>query len=115
MALIPCPECAKSVSDQAPQCIHCGYPLASQRPSEPHRTWRCAGCHMDCADPSARVCDFCGRERSGGTVEQAGASASTSVADGVRIGVGMFIVLPLLVLGGCTLLTALMLASAGHH
>ena len=27
MALIKCPECGKEVSDKAPQCIHCGYPL----------------------------------------------------------------------------------------
>ena len=27
MALINCPECGKEVSDQAPACIHCGYPL----------------------------------------------------------------------------------------
>ena len=28
MALIHCPECGKEISDQAPACIHCGYPLA---------------------------------------------------------------------------------------
>ena len=27
MALIKCPECGKEVSDKAPACIHCGYPL----------------------------------------------------------------------------------------
>lgn len=27
MALIPCPECGKEISDQSPACIHCGYPL----------------------------------------------------------------------------------------
>ena len=27
MALISCPECGKQISDQAPACIHCGYPL----------------------------------------------------------------------------------------
>ena len=31
MALIHCPECGKEVSDQAPACIHCGYPLAKAR------------------------------------------------------------------------------------
>ena len=29
MALISCPECGKEVSDRAPACIHCGYPLSS--------------------------------------------------------------------------------------
>ncbi len=28
MALIKCPECGKDVSDRAPTCIHCGYPLS---------------------------------------------------------------------------------------
>lgn len=27
MALIKCPECGKEVSDRAPACIHCGFPL----------------------------------------------------------------------------------------
>lgn len=27
MALLECPECKNQVSDQAPACIHCGYPL----------------------------------------------------------------------------------------
>ena len=27
MALIRCPECGKEVSDKAPACVHCGYPL----------------------------------------------------------------------------------------
>ena len=28
MALIKCPECGKEISDKAPACIHCGYPLS---------------------------------------------------------------------------------------
>ena len=27
MALIKCPECGKEVSDKAPACIHCGFPM----------------------------------------------------------------------------------------
>ena len=27
MALIKCPECGKEISDKAPHCIHCGYPM----------------------------------------------------------------------------------------
>lgn len=27
MALIACPECQKQVSDAAPACPHCGYPV----------------------------------------------------------------------------------------
>ena len=26
MALLSCPECKKQISDQAPACLHCGYP-----------------------------------------------------------------------------------------
>jgi hypothetical protein len=29
MTLISCPECAKSVSEKAKSCPHCGYPLKS--------------------------------------------------------------------------------------
>lgn len=28
MALIKCPECGKEVSENAENCIHCGYPLS---------------------------------------------------------------------------------------
>lgn len=31
MALIKCPECGKEVSDKAPTCIHCGYPLSQRK------------------------------------------------------------------------------------
>lgn len=34
MALIKCPECGKEISDLAPACIHCGYPLPP-RAAEP--------------------------------------------------------------------------------
>jgi hypothetical protein len=29
MALIPCPECNRQVSEMAPQCPGCGYPVAT--------------------------------------------------------------------------------------
>lgn len=31
MALIICPECGKEISNKAPACIHCGYPLNNDR------------------------------------------------------------------------------------
>lgn len=31
MALIICPECKKTVSDKAPACIHCGFPMPKTR------------------------------------------------------------------------------------
>lgn len=33
MALIQCPECGGSVSDRAPTCPHCGFPLAAPEPA----------------------------------------------------------------------------------
>ena len=30
MALIKCPDCGGQVSDKAPACIHCGYPITSE-------------------------------------------------------------------------------------
>lgn len=35
MALIACPECGKQISDKAPACIHCGYPLQEQPSTVP--------------------------------------------------------------------------------
>lgn len=34
MALTTCPECAQNVSDKAPSCIHCGYPMGESTASE---------------------------------------------------------------------------------
>lgn len=34
MALIKCPECGKEISDKAPACIHCGFPLEQQSITE---------------------------------------------------------------------------------
>ncbi len=31
MALIPCPECQKEISDKAEFCVHCGYPMPEVR------------------------------------------------------------------------------------
>ena len=34
MALLPCPECGRSISDQAAWCVHCGYPLTRSGPGD---------------------------------------------------------------------------------
>lgn len=31
MALIKCPECQKEISDKSQHCMHCGYPINSQK------------------------------------------------------------------------------------
>lgn len=39
MALIKCPECGKEISDKAPACIHCGFPLSLvEKQNEPNIT-----------------------------------------------------------------------------
>ncbi|MDD6485268.1 MAG: zinc ribbon domain-containing protein [Clostridiales bacterium] len=43
MALIECPECGGKVSDKAPTCIHCGYPLQEQ------------------TEQQIRYCPYCGK------------------------------------------------------
>ena len=64
----------------------------------------------------ARVCRFCGRDLSGPetgpavTAQQV--KASSGVADGVKLGCGMFIVLPLLILAGLIAIV-LVLAAIG--
>lgn len=35
MALIKCPECGKEISDKAPTCIHCGFPLKEMMTNKP--------------------------------------------------------------------------------
>lgn len=37
MALMKCPECGGQVSDKAPACIHCGYPLQNKKTEEKSR------------------------------------------------------------------------------
>ncbi len=45
MALIKCPECGKEVSDQAPACIYCGYPLnTEQQQTSPADQIKCPKC-----------------------------------------------------------------------
>lgn len=34
MPLMNCPECSRPVSNQAPACPHCGYPLAGPSPGQ---------------------------------------------------------------------------------
>lgn len=38
MALIKCPECGKDVSDKAPACIHCGYPIVNNQQEQASTT-----------------------------------------------------------------------------
>lgn len=44
MALIKCPECGKEVSDRAPACIHCGFPLENKTGSNANNCKACTTC-----------------------------------------------------------------------
>ena len=57
MALIECPECGGKVSDKAPACIHCGYPL--QEPKE-EQVQYCPYCGKPNSIEST-FCGYCGK------------------------------------------------------
>lgn len=40
MALVNCPECGKSISDQAPRCPHCGYQGTATTIEETAKKWK---------------------------------------------------------------------------
>ncbi len=56
MALIKCPECGQEVSDQAPVCVHCGYPL-KQSPTVNGNNGNISQINPN---PSAPRCPTCG-------------------------------------------------------
>lgn len=43
MAMIPCPECQRQVSDQAPSCPGCGHPLKAARSVDAQPVGRAGG------------------------------------------------------------------------
>lgn len=51
MALITCPECGKQISDRAPQCPKCGYPMVSM-----HKCPECGTSY----DEALKECPNCG-------------------------------------------------------
>ena len=53
MALIPCPECGRQISDKAPTCPRCGCPANSFVPA------KCAECGHQLKD-AAETCPQCG-------------------------------------------------------
>lgn len=43
MALIKCPECGKEISDKAPTCPNCGYPINTDTPNGIKESKRLSG------------------------------------------------------------------------
>lgn len=71
MALINCPECGKQISDQAPACIHCGFPMDKYHNEKkgakveiPLSSERCPICRVTrqhvIEDNIKEVCSVCG-------------------------------------------------------
>lgn len=61
MALIQCPKCSGTVSDKAPRCIHCGFPLADSNsvPSMQHFSIPSAS-DKNVEMPNFSICKTCG-------------------------------------------------------
>ena len=60
MALIECPECGGKVSDKAPACIHCGYPLQEPKEEQVQQIQYCPYCGKTNSIESA-FCGYCGK------------------------------------------------------
>lgn len=73
MALISCPECGGKVSDQAPACIHCGYPLQNKR-----NTKYCPYCGKE-NDVTSEFCCYCGKSFTYTTPSSASSNTSSTI------------------------------------
>ncbi len=60
MALIECPECGGKVSDKAPACIHCGYPLKESVEEKTQQIQFCPYCGKQ-NDIESPFCGYCGK------------------------------------------------------
>lgn len=60
MALIKCPECGGNVSDKAPMCIHCGYPLHGPQTEPASQVQYCPYCGKS-NDIESIFCGYCGK------------------------------------------------------
>jgi len=65
MALIDCPDCQNPVSDQAPACLHCGYPFeprsSRKRRRNNHSTSDSAFVDpSESSEPTGPRCPLCG-------------------------------------------------------
>ncbi len=58
MALIACPECNKQVSDQAPACPHCGFPISrpASKPNGAVQLMNCPDCNNGWVQSACGCC-----------------------------------------------------------
>lgn len=76
MALIPCPDCNKDVSDTAPACIHCGR-IAAERALAP--VFACTRCYGPA--PAGRlVCAACDADKESAAARPARESRAPAIA-----------------------------------
>jgi hypothetical protein len=76
MALVPCRECSREISSDAPACSHCGCPKAQDA--------TCRHCHRP-VESTAPVCPHCGAVAPISAQNGPPAPASQQLALGVRI------------------------------
>ena len=60
MALIECPECGGKISDKAPVCIHCGFPLKESKEEYIQQIQYCPYCGKTNSIEST-FCGYCGK------------------------------------------------------
>jgi len=106
---VQCPKCGQTLSVPMAVTVPAGPATAQSRETQPPpilSTKQCPFC-AETIKREARVCRFCGCNLETGQHQQAShpksvlqptVNAESSVKSGVKIGVGMFIILPLMII-----------------
>ncbi len=107
---VQCPKCGQSLSVPMAVAVPAGTATPQSRQTQPPpipSTKQCPFC-AETIKREARVCRFCGYNLETGQPKQSShpesvspptVKAESSIESGVKLGVGMFIVLPLMIIG----------------